>query len=263
VKSCFILNAHITQKDWDPLSLKSAEFRRATTNMRFCYQTVSELIAPFREHLNKVTSDRIGFYLGTSHGELEPTVEFLKNLTPTTVANPIHFQNSLHNSMLGFLTQTLKFASPGITSTNHYFSGESALLMAQGALQTGEIDFAIVIGCDTIPMNLKAPYLSHYNECTIATQIKSGAASLLLCSQNGLSLLSDPVQPLTELITIRCHYQPKMNIPNESELSEFYDSNAIEEISKQLHLNNSECELKLLKPNGQYSVTQLRTCYVL
>ncbi len=253
----FILNAHHVEKSWNPSSLVSNEFRKATQNMRYCFFTVTELLAPFQELIRAHSVGRMGIFLGTSHGELEPTIEFLKNLAPSKVVNPIHFQNSLHNSTLGFITQRFSLTSPGMTTTNLYFSAEGALEMAQLALHVKQVDFALVLACDTIPTSYEELFLSLYQESHVPVRIKSGAASLLLCSEHALLKFANKLHPLCSISSLRCHYDAYESSLAAPLLDDYYDSDALEKISLHLRADKKEKALTLLKPDGTYSTMTL------
>jgi hypothetical protein len=51
------------------MSIKSSDFRKATVNMRYCFQAFNELFSPFEQLIKNYSIDKMGVF-GTSHGEL-------------------------------------------------------------------------------------------------------------------------------------------------------------------------------------------------
>lgn len=132
------------------------DFRRATTNVRLAAAAV-EAALPAGD------TERLGLVVATGHGELEPTVGFLLELGRSGVARPLLFQNSLHNTVAGFLAQRHRIVGPVVTVSNGALSGEDALDVARTLLLT-DADRVLVVAVDTFPSSLDELLPSLYPE---------------------------------------------------------------------------------------------------
>ncbi|MBK7962175.1 MAG: beta-ketoacyl synthase chain length factor [Bdellovibrionales bacterium] len=87
------------------------------------------------EHLLKAlpaqtSKQDVSMVLATHFGEVGSTLDFLR----TSPSSPTLFQNSLHNSTLGFASVTLGLTSPGMTISCDSETYSSSLLMAETLL---------------------------------------------------------------------------------------------------------------------------------
>ncbi len=80
-------------------------FRKATTLMRI-------LIGGLEKTLPQDLPNKTEVFLGSLHGEIEPTFNYLKGLAQNGVGRPFLFQNSLHHSTTGFISQQLQILGP-------------------------------------------------------------------------------------------------------------------------------------------------------
>src|SRR4051794_34871138 len=93
-KEAFILSAATAKpEDIEPYA-RDPKFRRATTNMKLAYACLDSALKEFRSEIAEDPSS-FGVILGTSHGELGSTMEFLRDWATLGTPRPIAFQNSL------------------------------------------------------------------------------------------------------------------------------------------------------------------------
>lgn len=213
--------------------LTTAEFRKATRNMAMAYLSIEEALASCPQAKE---SPQTGFVLGTSHGEFGATRDFLVALADTGVARPLLFQNSLHNSTLGFLSLKLKVTGPAITASNHHFTGENALETAMLLLQDGQCQYCIVTGVDTL----------------VPDPVGGSAASLLLANDDGLN--ASQAQPLGVLDHLECVRKPTAGISSTQLHDDYYESDAIEQLV--YAIRSGKTSLELPKPDA--SVSKMR-----
>ncbi len=131
-------------------------FRRATANMILATHLVRELLAKIPE----VAREEISFVLGTQFGEVHSSIEFLRNLRRTGVASPTAFQNSLHNSTLGFTSIQLGLTGPAFTVSVGDATPAASKNLATDLLQI--TPFAVVCLIDVIPVDLRKYYLARF-----------------------------------------------------------------------------------------------------
>lgn len=237
----YILNAQIAG---DPQSdLLQPRYRKATRAMVMANSSVEKTLADFPR---EIILQNCGFILGSCHGELEVTMNFLKTMSETGVARPILFQNSLHNSTTGFVSMSLKTDGPLLTVSNLHFTGEDALETAICLLKAQSCEFCLVTSVEA-----KVPELVEgLQETKLRSQyIGEGSGTVLLCNDTGLAKLNQ--KPLAELLTVQCIRHDKKEF---HETENYYESNAIERLAQSLQAHESE--LTLIKPDGSYSLIQ-------
>lgn len=233
-------------------------FRNTTKNMMLAYLALNQIIGA-----SALPQNETGLFVATGHGELEASVDFLKTLAVAGVARPILFQNSLHNSILGFLTRTFSLTGPSLTLSNRFFSGEDALDTAIGFLKNGRINYALVVGVDSIPRDLAAILPKMYPH---ELALGEGAAALLLANENALRMLSaKPAEVfyITKLAFQQVRYSclpyplkedGKLATTQLFDIGKpFYDADAIEKIVQHLDEKQFTGELTLHKPDGSSS----------
>lgn len=156
-------------------------FRKATRNMALAWLSVDAALEPLRA-AGRVTFEDAAMILGSSHGELETTKEFLKGLADSRIARPLLFQNSLHNATLGFVTMRLEFTGITLTVSSRHFTGEDSLLTARDLIESGFCSMAIVTGVDTLVADLHEALLLAYPS---GISLGEGAATVILASEEG------------------------------------------------------------------------------
>lgn len=229
---------------------KNPKFRKATRNMMLAWTSLQEAIQPVAEKLHRASD--LAVILGSGFGELEVTKDFLKGLAENGAARPLLFQNSLHNSTLGFLATQLEITGPCITVSNRCFTGENCLEWAKNLLETEQCRFCLVTTVDTQVAALEESLNQIYGE---PLALGEGAATLLLASSEGLRVLERPALAWLEEI----EYEAANGIEPEKKasLAGHYESDAIEkwiDAARSRRVSDSEVEtLTLEKPDGTRS----------
>lgn len=215
-------------------------FRKATRNMMMAFGAAQKAIAGFEGALTDC-----GFILGSSHGELEVTLQFLKTFAESATARPLLFQNSLHNSTAGFVSLSWRFTGPMLTVSNCYFSGEDAIDAGILMLNENQCRFCLVVGVEAkvpelIPGLLDAGLQNeNWGE---------GAGAVLLASPQGVKDLK--AKPLGEIDSVSCSHRRGeiLEMP-----TGFYESNAVEILARAALSEPTPAVLKLDKPDGTFS----------
>ncbi len=223
-------------------SSKKSDLRKATLNMLMAHATINKLIKPLALHVNNFDHE-MAVVLGTGHGEMSSTKDFLKYYRIQNVARPILFQNSLHNSTLGFLSQLFKFKGPAITNSDRYFTGEKSLEIAQLLLDQKLVSYCLVIGVDSLVQELDNPFRLIYPECV---NIGQGCGAVLLSNEEGLNKLKIIPKAIIKSISYDLN---KQHLPG-IWFNDYYDSDAIEKLVIYLELNSKPHNLELQKPDG-------------
>jgi hypothetical protein len=181
----------------------------------------------------------IGGRLLDQQGEFETTKKYYKFLGRDGMARPFLFQNSLHHSTAGMLSQTLGIRGPSATVSDHYFSGESALDLAQNFLDSAHCSTCLVVGVDTFVPELNLGVRARYPE---GLEFGEGAAALLVTKETAT--------PLFRIVSSRVLRAHGAENPG---LTGFYDSNAIEQLAASTRIGI----LALPKPDGTSSRFEL------
>ncbi len=153
------------------------EFRKATRNMAMAYASLETLVAGMPAEVLRAT----GLVFGSSHGELETTKEFLKTLAEQKVARPILFQNSLHNSTVGFLAMKLGITAPTVTLSNGMHTAEDVFEAARMLLLDGMLDTVFVTVADGVVPELRS--VMEMNHGPSGMGLGEGAATLLMTTR--------------------------------------------------------------------------------
>lgn len=134
------------------------DFRKATPKMQLANLAMGmaiESLAQSKADQAFSIRDDVGFIFNSGYGELEATIDFLKSLSETGVARPLLFQNSLHNSTMGFCAIRFGLTGAAITLNHRVFGGEHALQIAQSLIQDKECRIAIVTTVETVPDQIR------------------------------------------------------------------------------------------------------------
>jgi len=204
-------------------------FRRATRNMKLAVRAAEPVLKEYAG-----SRERLGLVIATSHGELETTCQFLRELGESGTARPLLFQNSLHNATSGFLSTYFSITGPTFTVSNRYFSGENALELASLLIGQGSADACLVIGVDSAPGTLEKMLHKMYPE---GTTLVGGAAALLVDGKEGSVHLQ------------RIEYQA-VGTHASLDPSPFYDANAIEQVVRWFEEGCNFGAWTLIKPDG-------------
>lgn len=239
---------------------RAPSFRKATIPMAIAWQAVRKTLDQLPLYGDTIMKTEWGLSLGTSHGELEVTRDFLVTLENKGLARPILFQNSLHHSTLGFISLRLGSGGPGMTVSNHFFSGEDALSTAVELIRTGECDCALAIAVDALVEKLEPALSQHYPS---GSSHDEGSGCVLLVNKKGLATLGKaPVAILSDL-TYYSASSDDIDQQSAVVLHSDYDSDAIEKLARVLSessfADNTPKTITLKKPDGTFSKIALRT----
>lgn len=232
------------------------EFRKATPNMILAQTSVVQALEPMAKIVAQIGLQHCGFILGSSHGELSVTVNFLKTLIQDHVARPLLFQNSLHNSTGGFVAMSQHITGPMATVSNRYFTGEDAIDTGLLLLQQRQCKMCLVTSVDAQVSDI----VDGVN--VLPPIYGQGAGTVLLARADceaELAAATLDLQPLGELQSVTYERVSAQN-PIPPPLG-FYESNAIElwvEALRTPLLQESTAPLRLSKPDGTASVIQWR-----
>ena len=134
----------------------SAPFRKATMNMKLAFSACEKAL----NSLPTMPKENITFIVATHFGEVQSTLDFLSTYSETQVPSPILFQNSLHNSTLGFVAIQLGLIGPAMTISLAEQTQNSLQLLVQSMVDLGQA--VIICFVDYIPNELQAHYLAHF-----------------------------------------------------------------------------------------------------
>lgn len=251
-KSVFVAAVGTAKRDECVDMDRDPSFRKATLPMMMAWRALEKALAlvtskSATEDENRSARTNWGLVLGTSHGELEVTRDFLVTLATKGLARPILFQNSLHHSTLGFISLKLGVTGPGITVSNHFFSGEDAVSAAIDLIDGGHCDVAITVAVDTIVGGLEAALGQYYPGGLIKGE---GAGCLILANEAGLKILG--VKPLAAFASIIINHQTT-ELKTQGEYIEVhsdFDADGVEKIALYLHEAKTQKTLSLKKPDG-------------
>ncbi|HRO68606.1 MAG TPA: beta-ketoacyl synthase chain length factor [Pseudobdellovibrionaceae bacterium] len=133
-----------------------ARFRKATMNMALTTLCARKVL----ERIPDIPKEQISLLVGTHFGEIESTLEFLIGVHETHTPRPLLFQNSLHNSTLGFATIQLGLTGPAMTVSSDRETVPAVLELAD---TLSEITPAVLVCIvDVIPDALREEYLAQH-----------------------------------------------------------------------------------------------------
>lgn len=233
--------AFSTASDLENLN-NDPSFRKATKNMQLAHLALKMALKKVDQKLEVFNRERIATFIGSGHGELGSTMDFLKGINILGRQKPICFQNSLHNATLGFITKSFALTGPGFTLSNRFFSAEDSISIALDFLEAQLADLAIVIGADSIVAELADSMRLMYPS---GVTLSDGAGAIILSRTNFFAEFS----PVARIKHPTFNYTKKAH---SSIFTEYYDSNAIAKIATHLESSN-DSDLILQKPDGSSS----------
>jgi 3-oxoacyl-(acyl-carrier-protein) synthase len=245
MRKVLIISTGVVEADRLSALDQSPNCRTPTLNMKMVHLAVQQALEPLASMKDAFKED-MAVFMGTSHGEFNSTLDFLKSWAQQKLARPFVFQNSLHNSTTGFVGLSEGYKAPLVTSSHHYFSGEDALDLASQFIKTNETDVAMVIGVDV----RAGDYLPHMKGAGFPTaEWGQGSGCVILASDGYAKKNNLPVLGELENIEIK----PELGRPvyveePDFDLHEFYDSHAVEVLAKAVRSGNRQIEMP--KPNG-------------
>ena len=134
----------------DCQSTFSPQLRRATASMKMSIYLMEEFFKKQKDLFDEETP----LIFCSRHGEIEPTIEFLKNYAEKALARPFLFQNSLHHSTLGFVSQNLQLLGPSYTLCSEDNPLGEAQCLAESLIEGGAPSVAILC-VDHMPQFMK------------------------------------------------------------------------------------------------------------
>jgi hypothetical protein len=117
-----------------------------------CFQSVPK---------EALSDKKIGIFLATGLGNIDEIIPFITQVFKHDggFPSPNQFANSVSNAAAFFLARVCDVKGVVLTISQEEISFESALWLAQSYLETGEIDLALVGGCDVF-----TPTIEDYRE---------------------------------------------------------------------------------------------------
>ncbi len=181
-------------------------FRKATLNMQAAFSVCHLSI----QTLHQDQRDLVSLIVSTQFGEVSSSLEFLTTYYDTGLSKPILFQNSLHNSTLGFVTIQLAIKGPAITLSSDEQTDTAVQETARSLLElTPHVLICLV---DIVPDFLK----SHYAVAYPALKAHLGWARAFLISKveqsDSLPIQLDDFKFSSELSRIQNHFQGLKNV---------------------------------------------------
>lgn len=211
------------------------ELRKATELMLLAHAAATSALASL-----SLPRERLGLVVGSGQGELETTKEFYKALARENLARPFLFQNSLHHSTTGLLSQALGLTGPAVTVSEGFYTAEAALGAAADLLAAGLCDGCLVVCADTLVPDLGPGLSPRYPEGFARGE---GAAAMLVAKNAAGASFA------FSLPTIRT--QADRRFP---QLPGYYDADGL---ARLIEGRATGAQLTLAKPDGTASIFQL------
>jgi hypothetical protein len=127
-----------------------ASLRKATTMMRMLIQGLGHLQEQYTTEDWPAKS--VSTFIGSLHGEVEPTLNFLKGLAQQNVSRPFLFQNSLHHSTIGFASQCFPWI--GASYSLCCVRAPQAEILQAGMLQVESAASLLMVHAESFPQEL-------------------------------------------------------------------------------------------------------------
>lgn len=148
---------HEIQEEQIDLSQIEPHFRKATLNMIAAHHVCQKSVQAFKKSHPQLDLSQLATLVATHFGEVSSSLEFLTTWHDSQLAKPILFQNSLHNSTLGFVSIQLGLTGPAMTISADIKMDESVFYTAHALLQT--TPFVLICYVDMVPTYLKENYI--------------------------------------------------------------------------------------------------------
>ena len=168
---------------------------------------------------------KIGIFLATGLGNVDEILPFITQVFKHDggFPSPNQFANSVSNAAAFFLARICEIKGVVLTISQEELSFESALWLAQSYLESGEIDLAMVGGCDVF-----TPTVADYRErmnltADNARELAMGeGSSWLMLGNNGGNKLGD-------ILAVEFHN--KLILPQDFSANEIIEKNCREFLS--------------------------------
>ncbi len=239
----YILKAAIANRDSLAHLRARSELRKATEQMLWAFDAASRCLESF-----PLRRDQLGLVVGSGQGELETTKEYYKSLSREGTARPFLFQNSLHHSTTGMLSQALQITGAGATVSAGFHSGESALELAISFLESGQCAACLVVGVDTLVPELKLGIDTLY---PANLERGEGAAALLVALEEGYRFIGGTPAFAIESFN---RSEERTAVPMET-LRGYYEADGL---AKLIDGARNGAEVILPKPDGSAAHFRLR-----
>ncbi len=168
------------------LEILPVAYRKATMNMALTTLACEKLLTAAAE----ILKEDIAFVVGTHFGEVDSTLDFLSTFYQTNVARPTLFQNSLHNSTLGFSAIQIGLTGPALTISLSTETQGSLGLLVDSLL--GLSSAVLICFVDFIPEKLAEHYLENFP--FLKHTLNSATAYLFACD-DVFEKLNQPALP--------------------------------------------------------------------
>lgn len=133
-------------------------YRKATANMALATIGCSQLL----ERHPELRREELGFVLGTHFGEVISSLSYLRTQREEGLSRPNLFQNSLHNSTLGFTSIQLNITGPALTVSTGSNTVPATMTAAESLLFLCE--YVLICVVDVTPEDLKSYYQDAFPE---------------------------------------------------------------------------------------------------
>ncbi len=133
------------------------KLRKATTMMKMVVEGLKSLSHSVPGPL--VPPHSVPTFLGSMHGEIEPTLNYLKGLAQMDRPRPFLFQNSLHHSTTGFASQQFQWIGPSYSLC--CIRDPQPEILRAGLLQVKDGEPLLLIHAESFPAELAA--ISNYS----------------------------------------------------------------------------------------------------
>lgn len=146
LKEAFCEHLELGQKNLGP------EFRRATENMIGSALVCKDVIS----NLTTEEKNNMAVIYASCYGEIAASFDFILSLKRDQIAKPIAFQNSLHNSPLGFLGIHLGLTGASVTVSAGADMNQGIISAAYALLSVH--DKVLICRSETAPIAIKSLY---------------------------------------------------------------------------------------------------------
>jgi len=159
---------------------------------------------------------KIGIFLATGLGNVDEILPFITQVFKHEggFPSPNQFANSVSNAAAFFLAKVSEIKGVVLTISQEELSFESALWLAQSYLESGEIDLALIGGCDVF-----TPTVEDYRDrMDLKTDnhrfmpMGEGSSWILIGNTSG--------KKIGNILSVTLDYISKTELPNESILME-------------------------------------------
>jgi hypothetical protein len=175
-----------------------------------------------------IKDKKIGIFLATGLGNVDEILPFITQVFKHEggFPSPNQFANSVSNAAAFFLAKVSEIKGVVLTISQEELSFESALWLAQSYLESGEIELALIGGCDVF-----TPTVEDYRERMDLTP--DNHRSMTMGEGSSWLLVGNTIgKKIGNILSVTLDHNPKTGLSNESILSE---SESISDHSTDMH----------------------------